>query len=74
MYNEGGWLEICATHMFCLRTVSLERLVIGESNKQDIMQASTLTQNGTGPVGPVKPKIYWSCKNVAGPTNFSLQT
>ena len=25
-------------------------------------QASTLTQNDTGPVGPVTPSIYWSCK------------
>ena len=33
-------------------------------------QASTLTQNGTGPVGPVSPRIYWSCKNFTGPTNF----
>ena len=36
------------------------------------LQASTLTQNGTGPEGPVTQRIYWSCKNVAGPTNFSL--
>ena len=24
------------------------------------VQASTLTQNVTGPVGPVTPRIYWS--------------
>ena len=35
-------------------------------------QASTLTQNGTGPVEPVTPRIYWSCKDFSGPTNFSL--
>ena len=35
-------------------------------------QASTLTQNDTGPVGPVTPSIYWSCKIFTGPTFFSL--
>ena len=35
-------------------------------------QASTLTQNGAGPVGPVTPRIYWSCKIFTGPTNLSL--
>ena len=35
-------------------------------------QASTLTQNGTGPVGPVTLRIYWSCKIFTGPTIFSL--
>ena len=36
------------------------------------IQPSTLTQNLTGPVGPVAPSIYWSCKGFTGPTNFSL--
>ena len=31
------------------------------------MQASTLTQTVTGPVGPLKPRIYWSCKIFTGP-------
>ena len=31
-------------------------------------QASTLTLTGTGRVGPVTPRIYWSCKNFTGPT------
>ena len=35
-------------------------------------QASTLTQDDTGPVGPVTPSIYWSCKMFTGPT-FLLQ-
>ena len=35
-------------------------------------QASTLIQNGTGPVGPVTLRIYWSCKNLTGPTISSL--
>ena len=35
-----------------------------------IMQASTLTQNHTGPVGPVTPSICWSCKLFTGPTFF----
>ena len=35
-----------------------------------IPQASTLTQNDTGPVGPVTPSIYWSCKKFTGPTLF----
>ena len=39
---------------------------------QSISQASTLTQNVTGPVGPVKPRINWSCKILTGPTSFSL--
>ena len=26
-----------------------------------VIQASTLTQNGTGHVGPVTRRIYWSC-------------
>ena len=34
------------------------------------LQASTLTQNETGPVGPVTPSIYWSCKMFTGPTFF----
>ena len=34
------------------------------------LQASTLTQNDTGPVGPVTPSIYWSCKIFTGPTFF----
>ena len=33
-------------------------------------QASTLTQNDTGPVGPVTPSIYWSCKIFTGPAFF----
>ena len=33
-------------------------------------QASTLTQNDTGPVGPVTPSIYWSYKMFTGPTFF----
>ena len=33
-----------------------------------VNQASTLTQNDTGPVGPVTPSIYWSCKMFTGPT------
>ena len=33
-------------------------------------QASTLTQNDTGPVGPVTPSIYWSCKMFTGPIFF----
>ena len=36
------------------------------------LQASTLTQNGTGPIGPVAPRIYWSYKKCTGPTNFFL--
>ena len=35
-----------------------------------VIQASTLTQNGTGPVGPVTPRIYWSCKSLTGLTTF----
>ena len=35
-------------------------------------QASTLTQNGTGLVGPVTPRIYWSCNFFTGPTIFSF--
>ena len=34
------------------------------------VQASTLTQNNTGPVGPVTPSICWSCKMFTGPTFF----
>ena len=33
-------------------------------------QASTLTQNDTGPVGPVTPSICWSYKIFTGPTFF----
>ena len=33
------------------------------------LPASTLTQNVTGPLGPVISKIYWSCKHFTGPTN-----
>ena len=36
----------------------------------DIRQASTLTQNDTGPIGPVTPSIYWSCEMFTGPTFF----
>ena len=35
-----------------------------------MVQASTLTQNETGPGGPVTPSIYWSCRNFTGPTFF----
>ena len=37
-----------------------------------IVQASTLTQNVTGPIRPVTPSIYWSCKIFTDPTHFSL--
>ena len=37
-----------------------------------VLQASMLTQTVTGPVGPVTPRIYWSCKIFTGPTIFSL--
>ena len=30
-----------------------------------------LTQKVTGPVGPLIPRIYWSCQNFTGSTNFS---
>ena len=33
-------------------------------------QATTLTQNDTGPVGLVTPSIYWSWKMFTGPTFF----
>ena len=33
-------------------------------------QASTLTQNDTGPVGPVTPSIYSSCEIFTGPSFF----
>ena len=36
------------------------------------IHASMLTQSVTGPVGPVTPSIYWSCKISTGPTNISL--
>ena len=29
-----------------------------------------LTQNDTGPVGPVTPSIYWSCRIFTGPAFF----
>ena len=32
-----------------------------------IKQTSTLTQNVTGLVGPVTPRVYWSCKFFTGP-------
>ena len=35
-----------------------------------LIQASTLTQNDTGPVGPVTPSICWSCNIFTGPTFF----
>ena len=31
-----------------------------------LFQTSTLTQTDTGPVGPVTPSIYWSCKMFTG--------
>ena len=40
--------------------------------KRMMGQASTLTRNGTGPIGPVTPRIYWFCKNFTNPTIFSL--
>ena len=30
-----------------------------------------LTQKVNGPVGPLIPRIYWSCQNFTGSTNFS---
>ena len=33
-------------------------------------QASTLTLKVTGPIGPVAPRIYWSCKILTGPTSY----
>ena len=41
-----------------------------EVHEHMCMQASTLTQNDTCPVGPVTPSIYWSCKIFTGPTFF----
>ena len=45
-------------HLFCYNLVYI------------CEQASTLTQNDTGPVGPVTPSICWSCKIFTGPTFF----
>ena len=41
-----------------------------KGNLSKYVQASTLTQDDTGPVGPVTPSIYWSCKRFTGPTFF----
>ena len=41
-------------------------------SKELILQASTLTQNFTSPVGLVTPRIHWSCQFFTGHTNLSL--
>ena len=49
--------------------------ITSQHSQQEIFvvpHASTLTQNATSPVGPVTPRIYWSCKFLTGPTFFSL--
>ena len=54
---------------------SMNQVVIKDLIKSSILkvkQASTLTQNVPGPVGPVTPRTYWSCKILTGPTFFSL--
>ena len=52
----GDWLDVC------------ECQVLFSTRAQE--QDSTLTQNDTGPVGPVTPSICWSCKILTGPTFF----
>ena len=42
------------------------------NNVYSFSQASTLTKKVTGPVGPVTPRIFWSCKKYTGPTIFSF--
>ena len=49
--------------------------LFGETLKTDnprdnTLQPSTLTQNVTGPVAPITPRIYWSSKIFTGPTSF----
>ena len=39
-------------------------------NSAHPLQASMLTQNDTGPVGPVTPDICWSCQFFIGPSFF----
>ena len=64
----------------CMDIFLYESIMKVSSNQHDrlsllllvTLQASTVTQTVTGPVGPVTPRIYWSCKNFAGPTNISL--
>ena len=45
-----------------LRPGALTRsdMILTSAGKCRDIQASTLTQNDTGPVGPVTPSIYWS--------------
>ena len=48
----------------------LKAIHLNDSKGEKQIQASTLTQNDTGPVGPVTPSICWSCKLFTGPTFF----
>ena len=46
----------------------IAKIIIQNEIKEMVMiQASTLTQTVTGPVGPLKPRIYWSYKIFTGP-------
>ena len=49
---------------FLIEAVKLHDQLFGCISRKLLIQASTLTQNDTGPVGPVTPSIYWSCKKV----------
>ena len=55
-----------------MKSLTLERSKADTSLQvnKNRLQASKLTQNDTGPVGPVTPSIYWSCKFFTGPTFF----
>ena len=72
-YQGGGFGEqdMCHEDSPLREQRLMGRVAILEWQHADLMtQASALTQNAIGPVEPVTPRMYWSCKILTGPTFF----
>ena len=63
------FLSFTRMHIHVPSTISC----VGSTIHCYLSQASKLTQTVTGPVGPVTPRIYWSCEIVTGPTIFPFE-
>ena len=68
LFMEGTRKLVAPAALKSALRISL--LSTGSVPRMFVYQASTLTQNDTGPVGPITPSIYWSCKIFTGPTFF----
>ena len=60
--GREGLSQGCKTERRNLAIVDFVDGLFFMGDPKIIRQASTLTQNDAGPVGPVTPSIYWSAK------------